>query len=286
MRSMSAVLLYNTSSGRGQIESHIENIKAIFREAGIDIQPKRIDFSKNPFDELEGTELVVICGGDGTINFVINAMKNKGLDLEIGVIPTGTANDFAGAIGMNSNIIIAAQQIAHGKVRRVDCGKVNDKYFVNILSFGVLTTTSQHTSDREKHIVGRLAYLRTGVVDLLNMHSMPLTIRCNGEEHKFEAVMFLAFNGNSAGQFKLAPSSKIEDGMLDILILDYDNTAKTCWNMMHYIINHESGAVHHFRCNKLEVYCNTEEHTDIDGQPGPQMPLNIECVAGALKIKA
>ena len=262
------------------------DIKAIFKEAGIDIRPHRIDFSKNPLDGYEDSELVVICGGDGTVNYVVNAIKSKGLDPEIGIIPMGTANDFARAIGMNSNPITAAQQIAQGKVRRVDCGKVNDRYFVNILSFGVLTTTSQHTSDKEKHIVGRLAYLRTGVVDLLNMHSMPLSIRCNGEEHKFDAVMFLAFNGNSAGQFNLAPRSNIEDGMLDILILDYDNTAKTCWNMMNYLINHESGAVHHFRCNKLEVDCNTNEYTDIDGQPGPQMPLSIECITGALKIKA
>lgn len=283
---MRALLLYNTSSGRGNIKSRIMDIKAVFKEAGIDIRPHRIDFSKNPLDGYEDSELVVICGGDGTVNYVVNAIKCKGLDPEIGIIPMGTANDFARAIGMNSNPITAAKQIAQGKVRRVDCGKVNDRYFVNILSFGVLTTTSQHTSDKEKHIVGRLAYLRTGFVDLLNMHSMPLNIRCNGEEHKFDAVMFLAFNGNSAGQFNLAPRSNIEDGMLDILILDYDNTAKTCWNMMNYLINHESGAVHHFRCNKLEVDCNTNEHTDIDGQPGPQMPLSIECITGALKIKA
>lgn len=283
---MRALLLYNTSSGRGNIKSRIMDIKAIFKEAGIDIRPHRIDFSKNPLDGYEDSELVVICGGDGTVNHVVNAIKSKDLDPEIGIIPMGTANDFARAIGMNSNPITAAKQIAQGKVRRVDCGKVNDRYFVNILSFGVLTTTSQHTSDKEKHIVGRLAYLRTGFVDLLNMHSMPLNIRCNGEEHKFDAVMFLAFNGNSAGQFNLAPRSNIEDGMLDILILDYDNTAKTCWNMMNYLINHESGAVHHFRCNKLEVDCNTNEHTDIDGQPGPQMPLSIECITGALKIKA
>lgn len=283
---MRALLLYNTSSGRGNIKSRIMDIKAVFKEAGIDIRPHRIDFSKNPLDGYEDSELVVICGGDGTVNYVVNAIKSKGLDPEIGIIPMGTANDFARAIGMNSNPITAAKQIAQGKVRRVDCGKVNDRYFVNILSFGVLTTTSQHTSDKEKHIVGRLAYLRTGFVDLLNMHSMPLNIRCNGEEHKFDAVMFLAFNGNSAGQFNLAPRSNIEDGMLDILILDYDNTAKTCWNMMNYLINHESGAVHHFRCNKLEVDCNTNEHTDIDGQPGPQMPLSIECITGALKIKA
>lgn len=283
---MRALLLYNTSSGRGNIKSRIMDIKAVFKETGIDIRPHRIDFSKNPLDGYEDSELVVICGGDGTVNYVVNAIKSKDLDPEIGIIPMGTANDFARAIGMNSNPITAAKQIAQGKVRRVDCGKVNDRYFVNILSFGVLTTTSQHTSDKEKHIVGRLAYLRTGFVDLLNMHSMPLNIRCNGEEHKFDAVMFLAFNGNSAGQFNLAPRSNIEDGMLDILILDYDNTAKTCWNMMNYLINHESGAVHHFRCNKLEVDCNTNEHTDIDGQPGPQMPLSIECITGALKIKA
>ena len=282
---MRALLIYNTSSGRGNIRSRVRDIQAVFKEVGIDIKPRKIDFSKNPLEGYENTELVVICGGDGTINYVVNAIKSKELDPEIGIIPVGTANDFASALGMSSNVISAAQQIAHGKLRRVDCGKVNDKYFVNILSFGVLTTTSQHTSDKEKHIVGRLAYLRTGFVDLLNMHSMPLIIRCNGEEHKFDAVMFLAFNGNSAGQFKLAPKSNIDDGMLDILILDYENAAKTCWNMMNYLINRESGAVHHFRCNKLELNCNTNERTDIDGQPGPQMPLSIECVAGALKIR-
>lgn len=283
---MRAMLLYNTSSGRGRIEGKINDIRAVFKEANIEIEPRKIDFSKNPFDGYEDVELAVICGGDGTINYVINAMMNKGLDIAIGVIPTGTANDFASAIGMNNNVIMAARQIAHGELRRVDCGKVNNQYFVNILSFGVLTTTSQHTSNREKQIVGRLAYLRTGFVDLLNMHSMPLTIKCDGDKQQFNAVMFLAFNGNSAGQFKLAPKSNISDGMLDILILDYDNTAKTCWNMMNYIINHESGAVHHFRCRELELDCDTSEHTDIDGQPGPQMPLRIECLAGAIRIRA
>lgn len=283
---MRALLLYNTSSGRGIIESRLKSIQEIFKEANIDITPRKIDFKKNPLEGYDDIELVVICGGDGTINYVVNSIKSKGLDPQIGIIPVGTANDFAGAIGMKSNPLSAAKQIAHGSVRSVDCGKVNDQYFVNILSFGVLTTTSQHTSDKEKQIVGRLAYLRTGFVDLLNMHSMPLTIRCNGEEHKFDAVMFLAFNGNSAGQFKLAPKSNIEDGALDILIMDYDNTAKTCWNMVSYLINHESGAVHHFRCNKLEIDCDTNEHTDIDGQPGPQMPLSIECISGALRIRA
>lgn len=283
---MRALLLYNTSSGRGRIWHHIADIRAIFATAGIDIMPREINFQRNPFEGVEDVELVVVCGGDGTVNFVVNTMKQKGLDLVLGIIPAGTANDFAHAIGMDSTILGAAHQIAHGTVRRVDCGKANDKYFVNILSFGVLTTTSQHTSNIAKHLIGKLAYLRTGMIDLLDLHHIPLTLRYNGEEMKVDAAMFLAFNGNSAGQFKLAPKSNIEDGMLDILILDYDNRVRTCWNMMNYLINRESGAVHHLRCKSIELDCNIEEHTDIDGQPGPQMPLRIECLAGELKIKA
>lgn len=283
---MKTLLLYNTASGRGRINNRVSEITALFSKAGYDVTPQKVVFSKNPFEGYEHIDLVVICGGDGTINFVINALKEKNLDPEIGIIPVGTANDFAYALGIKSDITGAAQQIINGKVRRVDCGKVNDKYFVNVLSFGVLTTTSQQTSDKEKHIIGRLAYLRTGFVDLLNMHSIPLSIKCNGEEHKFEAVMFLAFNGNSAGQFKLAPKASVDDGKFDILILDYDNKAKTFWNMVSYLINHASRAVHHFRTDKVELNCHTDERTDIDGQPGPKMPLSIECIAGALKIRA
>ena len=283
---MSALLLYNTSSGRGRIGGHIADIRAIFAYAGIDITPRKIDFYGNPFEGAEDVELVVVCGGDGTINFVVNAMKQRGLDPVLGVIPAGTANDFARAIGMKRGILEAAKQIAYGSVREVDCGKANDKYFVNILSFGVLTTTSQHTSNIAKHLIGKLAYLRTGMVDLLDLHHIPLTLRYNGEEMKVDAAMFLAFNGNSAGQFKLAPQSNIEDGKLDILILDYDNRMRTCWNMMNYLINRESGAVRHLQCERIELDCNIDEHTDIDGQPGPRMPLRIECLAGALKIKA
>lgn len=283
---MKTLLLYNTASGRGRINNRVSEITALFSKAGYDVTPQKVVFSKNPFEGYEHIDLVVICGGDGTINFVINALKEKNLDPEIGIIPVGTANDFAYALGIKSDITGAAQQIINGKVRRVDCGKVNDKYFVNVLSFGILTTTSQQTSDKEKHIIGRLAYLRTGFVDLLNMHSIPLSIKCNGEEHKFEAVMFLAFNGNSAGQFKLAPKASVDDGKFDILILDYDNKAKTFWNMVSYLINHASRAVHHFRTDKVELNCHTDERTDIDGQPGPKMPLSIECIAGALKIRA
>jgi YegS/Rv2252/BmrU family lipid kinase len=212
-------------------------------------------------------------------------MRSKGLDITLGVIPAGTANDFASAIGMKRGILRAARQIASGSTRRVDCGVVNGSAFVNVLSFGVLTTTSQQTSDSAKHLVGKLAYVRIGTRDLLTMHSIPLVARINGEEFNTEAAMFLAFNGKSAGQFRLAPEAKVDDGMLDVLILDYNNMAKTCWSMMHYLVGGKPEAVHYIRTNKIELISPNNERTDIDGQPGPDFPLSIECLPGALQIR-
>ena len=92
---MKALLLYNTASGRGRINNRVSEITALFSKAGYDVTPQKVVFSKNPFEGYEHIDLVVICGGDGTINFVINALKEKNLDPEIGTIPVGTANDFA-----------------------------------------------------------------------------------------------------------------------------------------------------------------------------------------------
>lgn len=157
-----AVFLYNTQSGRGHIDRNVENICTVFQAYGYDVTPQLIDFDANPFDGNEGIDLMVVAGGDGTVNFAVNAMKRKGLDIPLGVIPAGTANDFAGALGMSADPLEAARQIASGSEERVDCGRVNDLYFVNVFSFGVFTTTSQRTPDERKHRIGKLAYLVEG----------------------------------------------------------------------------------------------------------------------------
>ena len=103
------------------------------------------------------------------VNYVVNSMKSKGLDIPLGVIPAGTANDFAGALGMSHKPLEAARQIASGAIDRVDCGCVNGLYFVNIFSFGIFTTTSQRTLDERKHKIGKLAYIIEGAVSYTHL---------------------------------------------------------------------------------------------------------------------
>ncbi|MEG2588151.1 MAG: diacylglycerol kinase family protein, partial [Cetobacterium sp.] len=79
---------------------------------------------------------ILISGGDGTINQVINSMKNKGLDLPIAILPTGTANDFATLLEIDSDIEKAVEKILTGEFKKIDLGKANEKYFVNVFSCG------------------------------------------------------------------------------------------------------------------------------------------------------
>lgn len=279
-----AVLLYNTQSGKGRIGCCAESICTVFRAYGYEIVPQQIDFAANPFDGNERIDLMVVAGGDGTVNYVLNAMKDKELDIPIGVIPAGTANDFAGAVGMSRKPLEAARQIASGTVDRVDCGRVNGLYFVNIFSFGIFTTTSQRTPDERKHKIGKLAYLIEGVKEFRAMHAVPLKVVADGEAFDFNSLMVLVFNGETAGGFHLARRSSIKDGLLDCVMLEKKNFLRSTLAMGRYLMGGNPKIVRHLRVKALDIVSTVNEPTDVDGQKGAEFPLHIECLAGGLRV--
>lgn len=280
-----AVFLYNTQSGRGHIDRNVENICTVFQAYGYDVTPQLIDFDANPFDGNEGIDLMVVAGGDGTVNFAVNAMKRKGLDIPLGVIPAGTANDFAGALGMSADPLEAARQIASGSEERVDCGRVNDLYFVNVFSFGVFTTTSQRTPDERKHRIGRLAYIIEGVKEVTSMHAVPLEIEADGERFDLRSLMVLIFNGETAGGFHLARRSSIRDGLLDCILLEKKNILHSTFAMGQYLLGGNPKIVRHLQARRIDIRSTVNEPTDVDGQRGAEFPLHIECLPGALRVQ-
>lgn len=281
-----ALFLYNARSGKGRIECDAEKICAVFREAEYDIEPLPIDFEANPLDGREQIDLLVVAGGDGTVNFALNAMKRKGLDVPIGVIPAGTANDFAGALGMSSDPLEAARQIAFGSVDRVDCGRVNDRYFVNVLSFGIFTTTSQHTSDASKHRIGKLAYLIEGMKEFRSMHAVPLEVAADGQTFDLDSLIVLVFNGKTAGGFRLARRASIKDGVFDCLMLEKRNIVRSTGAMIRYLLGGSPRIVRQLQARRLDIRSTLDEPTDVDGQKGAGFPLHIECLPGGMQVMA
>ena len=281
------LILYNVKAGHGKIARKIDKIGEAFRRGGYEPLMKLLRFGENPFTKVSGDiDLVVVCGGDGTINYVINAMKSVGKNIPLGIIPAGTANDFAGAIGMKNNPLKAVEQIINGKTRKLDCGRVNEQYFINVLSFGLFTTTSQHTPDAIKHRIGKAAYLIEGAKELQRREYIPITIEHDHGTTQIDSLTTLIFNGRTAGRIRMARNAKIDDGLLDCVIIRRCCNIKIFWGLLCYLISGRTNSViKHIRSTKLTISSELSPLTDMDGQTAPELPLSIECIKEGLLVK-
>lgn len=279
-----AIFLYNKKSGRATIAQKAHKIVNILRQGGYDATGEVIDFTR---DQLEGRgefDLVVVAGGDGTVNYVVNVMKQGGVKARLGIIPAGTANDFALALGMSKNPLKAAQQIATGVVDRVDCGYVNGLFFVNVFSFGVFTTTSQRTPDALKHRLGKLAYIIEGIKELNALHDMDLRIAADDKTFRIKSLMVLVLNGKTAGGFQLARKASVTDGKFDCLILEQQSFVSAIYSAFIYILGGRPSKIRYINASNIQILSDENEPTDADGQRGVDFPLNIECLRGELEI--
>lgn len=295
---MSHILfLYNRKSGR-QTSQHLLNVVVpLFEQEGASVTARPIDFCHNPFAGVAGVgaeaaeqvvkvDYVVVAGGDGTIGYVVDKMLECGLDLPLGIIPAGTANDFATMLHLPDNPRKAAQHILRSSVRRVDCGEVNGCRFVNVFSFGLFTTTSQHTADTRKRLFGRLAYISEGVRELRNRRAMPLTIKSDDQTLSAEVITALVFNGCTAGRFPLARDAKPDDGVLDGVFFLKRPLPHLVVDVLRYLCGGRSSSVKHIQSRHFEITSPLSNiATDTDGEQGPSFPLRVECLVGGLRIK-
>ncbi|MBU3213708.1 YegS/Rv2252/BmrU family lipid kinase [Clostridium estertheticum] len=283
--------IYNPYSGESTIASDLDQIIMIHQKYKYTIVPYRIcneyPISDAFFDIDEGYKYVLIAGGDGTIDSVVNEMKKKEIDLPIAILPVGTANDFANYIGMPHDVYDACYQILNSDAKKIDLGKINDKYFVNVASTGLFTDISQKMDMNLKNTIGKLAYYVKGIEQLPNFRK--LKIKVTSDEVLFDGDMYLmlVFNGQTAGSMRFAYKAKVDDGLLDVIIIKAGNM-KNILNIFIKMLRNEhlenvEGIVY-FKTSKLEIECHEDIVTDIDGERGPDFPLLITCEKGGISI--
>jgi len=284
--------IYNPFSGENSIVNDLDKIVDIHQRHGYSIVPYRISFEyelSKAFDDIDYTyKYILVAGGDGTVDNVVNHMKALNINLPIAVLPVGTANDFAKFLGIPQDVERACEQILNTKPRVVDLGKINDKYFVNVASTGLFTDISQKTSVTLKNTMGKLAYYVKGIEQLPNFKKLKIKVSSKEIEYDGDMYLMLAFNGQTAGNLKFAYKAEVDDGYLDVIIIK----AGTIKDMVALLIKmlrgeHLEEDAHnliYFKTNKMYIECYEDIVTDIDGERGPDFPLTVECVKGGLKV--
>ncbi|REJ72348.1 MAG: lipid kinase YegS [Planctomycetota bacterium] len=170
-----------------------------------------------------GAETVVAGGGDGTINEVCNALleTDRANDVVFGVLPLGTANDFATAAGIPTDDPYAALRIVVERPpTRIDVGRVNDRHFVNVVSGGYGAEVTTATDPSLKRVLGGFAYFLTGLTNMDASGPRHLRLQGPGLEWEGDLLAFAVCNGRLAGGgFHVGPHAILNDGLLDLMIL-------------------------------------------------------------------
>lgn len=283
--------IYNPYSGERAIVYNIENVIRIHQKYGYQIIPFRVSFEsdmKNAFVDVDKTyKYVLIAGGDGTVDTAVNHMKTLNINIPIAILPVGTANDFAKFIGMSENIEYACEQIINSVPKELDLGKVNDKYFINVASTGLFTDVSQKTDVNLKNTIGKLAYYVKGLEQLTNLRKLKVKVKSENAVFDGNMYLMLIFNGQTAGNLKFAYKAKIDDGLLDIIIIKagmIKDIIALFIKMLRGDHLENTSCLLYFKSNKIEIYCDEDIVTDIDGERGPNFPLVVQCIKGGLKV--
>ena len=266
--------IYNPKSGETVISEWLDHIIEIYQGHGYTVVPYRLCFGDTEeTDMFDGVDQsyhhALIAGGDGTVNYVVNVMKRRGLDVPVAVLPTGTANDFAHVLGVPSDLAKACRRILNGEIRTMDLGRANDEYFVNVFSCGLFTDVSQKTPTILKNTFGKLAYYFGGLGELPNFRKMHISIESAHGNYEGSSLIFFVFNGRTAGQMRFAYLSEPDDGLLDVLLVRDVSRA----TMLRVIGKYKAGhyaqlpeLIRHFRCRRVHIRCDRESEINLDGE--------------------
>jgi YegS/Rv2252/BmrU family lipid kinase len=288
------LLIYNPNAGNGVIKGHLDDVIGAFMEAGMLITPYRLGGTMSvdhimPALERRNYHKIIVAGGDGTINLVVNAMVKHDIHVPLAIFPTGTANDLAGYLEIPQTIEGMIQTALSEDYIEADIGKAGNHYFVNVLAIGMLVDISQRTDPLIKNTLGLGAYYLRSLAEIPFARARRLKIISREFSIETEMSAVLVMNGRAAGGFKsVAPFSEIGDGLLDVVVFK----KLILPVMLPVLISVMTGQhtndkrVEYFRTDSLRIEATGDDtiNPDVDGERGDPLPLDIEALPGRLQI--
>lgn len=286
------VLFYNPVSGHAAFKNKLDWMIEAFQQRGILLIPYRTKREGNEdfadFLREVKPDGVLAAGGDGTVHECVNLLVKNKLDLPMGIIGSGTSNDFATYLQINEDMEAYFDKIAAGSCRRMDVGKVGDKYFINVASAGMMTCIAHEVDRRLKNALGKMAYYLKGIGEIPKFRAVPLTITADGEKHELEAFLFVVINSGVVGSMKnVAADISVEDGMLDLLAIKKCGLPKLMAITADLVAGKpvaDKDGVLHLQAKEFQISTDEELQSDLDGEVGPLLPLKIETVPQAIAI--
>jgi diacylglycerol kinase (ATP) len=284
-------LLVNPTSGKGRGARLAEPVAERLRSLGASVDVVVGRDADEAFDKIRdrvaaGVDAVVALGGDGLVNMALQVVA--GTPVPLGVVPAGTGNDFARALGLSlTDPMAAVDHLARGESREVDLGRVAGRWFGGVLGSGFDSMVNER-ANRMTWPRGRSRYNVAMLAELRTFRPVPFELILDGE--MWRTLAMLVAVGNSAsygGGMRVCPDASLEDGLLDVTVLgpisklEFIRVFPSVYKGTH--VRHRAVTVKRARHVSLRAFGVTAY---ADGERVATLPLTCEAVAKALHVLA
>ena len=293
--SIKVLTIINPTSGKGNIANYANEIKHNLEkqdmEVNMQLTKEGYNAKKIILDNIEGQDLILICGGDGTFNEAVSAIMESGVQVSIAYIPLGTTNDLARSLNMPIKDISITKKLLDSKAKVLDIGKFNeDKYFTYIAAFGIMTDVSYKTSQKAKNKFGKLAYYMKAIKELIKIPTYKVKIKFDEEELEGEFIYGGISNSMSIAGFKWFNQEDIDlsDGKFEAIFIRKPKKLSGYFRLINdfrhkdYMVNRDFV---YFKASNIQIQTDQNVAWTIDGEHAGDLNfVEIENVNKAIEL--
>jgi diacylglycerol kinase (ATP) len=233
----------------------------------------------------KGYRLVVAAGGDGTVNEVVNGIAGR--PVVFGVLPLGTVNVFAWELGLPRGLEAAWRVVRDGTTRKLDLGRANQRYFVQMLGVGLDAQALLETSLEFRRLLGPASYILRALAIAGGRSAPQLKIESCGRAC-LQGQFLLVGNGRFyGGPFSVFPGARPDDGWLDVCLFGEINLLSLLRYTAGVLSRRHPNlrGVKYLQCQNLRIQAEKDVPFQVDGEPAGRLPCSVEIFPSLLTVR-
>ena len=294
MGSQRLLFIYNPHSGVGKVKTQLSDILEAMVQAGyeVTVHPTQAagDAAQVAAEHAGDYDLVVCCGGDGTLDETVSGLMKGNIHVPLGYIPAGSTNDFAASLQLPKNMRKAAEVAVGGKDFPCDVGLFEDQYFIYVAAFGLFTEVSYQTSQELKNMIGHAAYILEGVKSIGNHPSYRMRVEYEGGCIEDDFIYGMITNSLSVGGIKgmTGDNVALNDGLFEVMLV---KTPKNIVERNEIVaaltkLRPESDMIYTFKTKELQISPYQVIPWTLDGEfGGDRTQIHLKNLHRALTIR-
>lgn len=270
------LILVNPKAGRARIKKDIKEIEENLEKLNYGVVTKYTTKKANGTEVIRSYDgdydILIVCGGDGTLNEATQGLYETKKKVWVGFIPIGTTNDFAKSLKVSFDKTDISTNINKYNCEKVDLGLFNDKVFNYSAAFGMFSKVSYDTSTKWKNKIGRLAYLGTATKEIFNIKPYKMNVLADEKNIEDEFIFGSVSNSNYIGGFNMFKDEeiKLNDGKFEVVLVkkprNIFDTAKVAFKIINGKLEDEN--IYYFKTSQIEMKSEEQIDWSLDGEFG------------------